>query len=140
MERPLADKRPVGPLMDINMDRSMGDKVQLGVAGTSFPNIRKSPLNVLFVMDKHVATLPGDVKSGVLKDKIEDKVDGVPKVKVKRSGESSMAPFEEQAVIVELGSDSLPVQQAQINMISNSIERHYSDFGAGVKSIIMDTQ
>lgn len=140
VKRPLAGKRPVGPLMDINMDRPMGDKVQLGVAGTSFPNIRKSPLNVLFVMDKHVATLPKDARTGVLKDKIHDKVDGTPQVDVKRGGSSSKAPFNEQAVIVRFGKGSLPVQESSINRVSNAIERHYSDFGAGVKNIIFDTE
>lgn len=140
VRRPLADKRPVGPLMDIDLDRGMGSKVQLGVPGTSLPNIRKSPLNVLFVLDRHVATLPKDVKSGGVKDKIQDKVDGSPLVRVKRSGSSSKAPFDEQAVVVTFGKKSLPVQESNINRMANSIERHYSSTGVGVKNVIFDTE
>lgn len=138
-ERPMADKRPVGPLMDIDMDRPVGDKVQLGVPGTSFPNIRKSPLNVLFVLDRNVATLPRDVRTGVLREKIHDKADGSPQIDIKRGGSSSRAPFKEQALIVRFGKDDLPVQESSINRIANSIEGHYSN-GVGVKNIIFDTE
>lgn len=138
-ERPLADKRPVGPFMDIDLSRDMGDKVQLGVPGTSMPGRRKSNLNVLYVLDKHVATLPNDV-DGTLKDKILDKIEGDVRVSVKRSGVSSKAPFKEQAIIVRIRGYTLPVQESEINAVANSIDRHYSDFGAGVKTIIFDTE
>lgn len=140
VDRPLEDKRPVGPLMDIDMERDMGDKVQLGVSGTSMPNLRKSNLNVLYVLDTNVATLPKDIERGTLQVKMRDKFDGSPLVRAKRSGRTSQAPFDEQAVIVRLRDDSLPVQQAQINRASNAIVEHYSDLGVGVKNIIMDTE
>lgn len=141
-KRPFADKRPIGPLMDIDLSRERGEKIQLGTSGTSMPDRPKGTLNVLFVMDRHVATLPGDVRSGTLRDKIWDKVDGKPYLSVKRSGRSSAAPFDEQAVIVRLDEDNLPVQQGQINRIANTIENHYSnlDFDVGVKNIIFDTE
>lgn len=137
--RPFADKRPIGPLMDIDLSRERGEKIQLGTSGTSHPDRPKGVLNVLFVIDKHIATLPGDVR-GNLKNKIWDKVDGSPYIRVKRSGRSSAAPFDEQAIIVRLDDDSLPVQEGQINRIANTIDSHYSEFDAGVKNIIYDTE
>lgn len=142
VERPFADRRPVGPLMDINFDRDMGEKVQLGVSGISMPDIRKSPMNVLYVLDTNVATLPRDIRSGTLSDKIKDKFNGSPWIKVKRSGTSGKAPFDEQAVIAQLRSDSLPVQESQVNAAANTIERHYAnqDFPVDVKNILFDTE
>lgn len=140
VERPFADRRPVGPLMDINLDRERGNKVQVGVSGSSLPNVRKSPLNILYVLDKHVATLPKDLRDGTLPEKIKSKFNGEPRVSAKRSGASSIAPFDDQAIIVALKGKSLPVQQTSINRASNSIEMHYNDFGAGVKNIIIDTE
>lgn len=139
VERPFADRRPIGPVMDLNLDREVGDKIQLGVPGTSMPGVSKSPMNVLFVLEDHVATLPRDV-DGPLNGKIVDKFDGTPRIKAKRSGPASEAAFDEQAIIVTLRSDSLPVQDAQIHNAVDSIERHYSDFGVRVRTVIMDTE
>lgn len=139
VDRPFRESRPVGPFMDINLDEALGEKVQFGVSGTTMPNLRKSPMNILFVLDKHVATLPKDIR-GTLRDKITDKLRGTPGLAVKRGGSSAKAPFDEQAIVVTLKSDNLPVQDAQIHKIANAIERHYSDFGVGVKTVIMDTE
>lgn len=141
VDRPLEDRRPVGPLMDIDLDRGMGDKIQLGVAGTAMPNAPKSPLNVLFVLNKTVATLPTDIK-GTLGEKIRSKFDeeSSPTIEVKRSGSSSKAPFPEQAVIVRFRGDDLPVQQTQLNRVANTIQREYSGIDAKVDAVILDTE
>ena len=127
-------------LIDLDLDREVGDKIQLGVSGTSFPNRPKSPLNILYVLDSHVASLPGDVRSSTLRDKIQDKFRGDPTVKAQRSGRTSAKPFDQQAIVVALRGDNLPVQDPQIHNAADTIERHYSDFGVGVQAIVMDTE
>lgn len=139
VDRPFADDRPIGPLMSINLDRQMGDKVQLGVSGTMMPNRSKSNLNLLFVLNDHVATLPKDVK-GTLQDKIQERFIDNPRVKEKRSGMTSSAPFDEQAVIVKVSENSLPIQDAQLHQVADVIERHYDDFGVEVRTVFMDTE
>lgn len=127
-------------MIDIDLDRSAGSKVQLGVPGTSFPNIRKSPLNIIYVLDSHIYSMPGDVRSPPLKDKIQDKFHGNPVVKGLKSGRTSQKPFDDQAVLVSLKNESLPVQDPQIHNASDTIERHYSEHGVRIKAIVMDTE
>lgn len=128
-------------LIDINRDEALGDKIQFGVSGTTMPDLRKSPINALFVLDKHVGTLPRDLgHDSKLVNKIHDKVDGSPSVKAKRGGTRSSAPIDEQAVIVRFGKESLPVQDPQLHMVAETIERHYNNLGVGVKTIILDSE
>ena len=127
-------------LINLDLDRDVGSKIQLGTPGTSFPDRPKSPLNILFVLDTYVASLPGDVRSTTLPDKIQDKFRGEPRVKAERSGRTSSKPFDQQAVVVSLREENLPVQDPQIHNAAESIERHYSDFGVGVQAIVMDTE
>jgi len=142
VNRPLAKHRPVGPFMDIDMSRGTGEKVQLGVHGTTMPNKPKSALNVLFVLDSHVATLPRTVESSTFKEKVYDKVSGHPRISYERSGRTSAKPFNNQAVVVSLRGDSLPVQDSQLHKIANVIERTLSteSHSVGIRTIIMDTQ
>jgi hypothetical protein len=140
VDRPLADSRPIGPLMDIDLDRERGEKFQLGVSGTSMPNIRKSPLNAVFVIDGYAAGMPGDIKSGTLKDKIQDKFDGSPRLKGGRSGPTASKPFDNQVITVNLEKESLPIQDAQLHMVADTIERHYSDKDLEVRTVFLDTE
>ena len=143
VERPFADKRVFGPLIDLGIDETSDGKIQLGVPGTVSPGRSKGNLNLLFVLDTHVATLPKDV-DGTLEDKIAETL-GLnigftgSTVSEKRSGPKSTAPFEEQAIIVKVNGDDMPLQDTQIHNAAGSIERHYSDFDVGVKQVIIDT-
>lgn len=124
--------------MDIDMGRDRGEKVQLGISGTSMPNEPKNEIRVLYILDRHNATLGNDIGRHSFKEKVQDKFDGEPRIGWERSGGMH---FDEQAIIVTLRGDSLPVQQSQINRAANTIENHFEqqDFPIGVKAIFMDT-
>lgn len=145
VERPFADTRVFGPLIDLGIDESSDGKIQLGVAGTTMPGRSKGSLNLLYVLDTHVGTLPKDV-NGTLEDKIADKLElnlgfTGSRINDKRSGsKGSFAPFTEQAIIVSVNGDDMPLQATQINNAAASIERHYSNFDVGVKQVIIDTE
>lgn len=141
VDRPLADRRPVGPILNLDNIGQSGKSV-IGVPGTPFPDRGKNPIVITFLLEgMHQAFIRQDVR-GTLGDKIEDKMDlsGVlGGVDAKESGSSSAVPFQNQAVIVTVPGEGLPIQESEINRVINTIERHY-DNETTVQTFIIDQE
>lgn len=141
----MANDSPVGRYMDMDLDRVAREhpdsKFQLGVSGTTRPGRPKATMRIAFVLDKSDRMLPGRVKTSALSDKIQDKFRGIPNVKMQRTGFKYDSPFENQAIIVELRGENLPVQDSQIHKAANAITRHYPpDMDIGIRTVVIDTE
>jgi len=153
MDRPLADKRPVGPILNLD---AIGDaeKSVIGVSGTPFPDRGKNPLVITFILEgKHQALLSSDVESkstslndypeGKLGIRIADKIDlsgGFGNsIKAKDSGSSAAVPVENQAIIITIPGENLPVQEGEINRVVNTINSFY-DNETTVKTYVVDQE
>ena len=153
MDRPLADKRPVGPILNLY---AIGDarKDVIGVSGTPMPDREKNPLVITFILEgNHQAFLPSDVESkstnlddapeGNLGNRIKDKID-LPggfgsNIKAKGSGSSAAVPVDNQAIIITIPGENLPVQEAEINRVINTINTFY-DSETTVKTYVVDQE
>lgn len=141
--RPFASRSAIGNRVDLRLHevREGEQKVQLGVSGLGFPNRDKPNLNILFVLGKNVATLPRDV-DGTLGAKIKERLPGAT-VGVKRSGRSSKAPFDQQAVIVTAGENQLPITDTDLHTVADVINREYSGFiknMSPIQAVVLDTE
>lgn len=138
VNRPLANRRPIGPLINLE-NRNEDGKSVIGVSGTPFPNREKNPIVATYVLGgDNVATLPREASSG-MGDKIRDKIPGV-RVDTKRGGSSSKAPFDNQAVVVTIPGDSLPLQDNELHKVSDTIDRQIEEMSvdAHVISLLID--
>jgi len=142
----LSSHDPIGGRrVDFGLDALEADE-QLGIAGTTMPDRNKPELNAIYVLKEHIATLPKETRGDtVLTNKIQERIPGA-RVSTKRSGRSSKAPFEEQAIIVRLsntmGREPLPVTDRQLHDVASVIQRHLQgllDRRVAIKGMILDT-
>jgi|APHM01.1.fsa_nt_gi hypothetical protein len=126
MKRPLADKRPIGPLFS-------EDKSVLGVPGTPMPNRDKNPMVIVYKLDGN------PVFGDDFKRAIQEEIDGMlseefgdTRVKYKRSGRSSKADFDSPAVILRVPGEELPIQDSTIHRVEQMVMRIADSAGADI--------
>lgn len=121
MNRPLADKRPIGP---INEAVDYGKDV-LGITGTPMPNRDKNPVILVYRMDGDRPFQSRDFKNAVQQevDQLVDEDFGGARVTYKKSGPSSKADFNDPAVVIEIPGESLPINDSSVHRVEQSIIR-----------------
>lgn len=146
MSGPLSNHDAIGGRrVDLGLDALDADE-QLGISGMSMPNRKKPELNAIYVLKDSIATLPKETKGDTaLTNKIQERIPGA-RVDVKRSGPSSKAPFDEQAIILRLsntrGREPLPVTDKQLHNVASTIQRHFQgliDRRVAIRGVILDT-
>lgn len=146
VERPLADKRPFGPVVDLNrVKRRMnnmvsGGKSVVGTAGTPFPNRPKNDMYLTYVLDgDHI------FETAEFNNVLRRKIKGRPEysnwgVNFKKSGSSSKGTFEQQASIIRVPGGELPFNDEDIHAIEGIINRTLRDnnLNTEVAQVIID--
>jgi hypothetical protein len=137
MNRPLSSVRPVGPVV------SQQTKSVLGVTGTPMPNRKKNNIVVTFKLDGDHITLIDEFTTNVSR-KVAARDDFKnPVFKYKRSGSSSKADFKNQAIIMELTGDELPIRESSLERVKGVIERAAYDLyedQVTVQEVFIDQQ
>lgn len=130
VDRPLEDKRPIGPVVDIDnlkqrMNNLSGGKSVVGVSGTPMPQRPKNRILVSYLLDgRHL----GMYKKAV--DNIEQKVQARYsdyRVEFKKSGKTSKGMFKNQAFIIRIPGSELPFNDEDLHRIADIIERNIDD-------------
>lgn len=136
MQRPLSDKRPVGPFV-FNEDKEV-----LGISGTPFPDRPKNPIILIYKLEGDHIFFSRDFKNAIKEDISQTTDFTNPRVDFKKSGPSSKATFEEQAVIVRVKAGDIPFEHSQVHRIESVIERvaQTSDADTNVSEIIIEQE
>lgn len=144
VERPLSDRRPIGPIFDLSdvksrMSRMSGvQKSVIGVTGTPFPNRPKTPLAVTYVLEgRHIFNIR-DEKENIRRELMTREEYSGFSVDYKESDSSSKAPFDNQAFIVRIPGENLAVNDNDIHIIQDIIEESIE--GVEVAQIIIDQE
>lgn len=146
MKRPLASKRPVGPVFSQDKFtrigfRGEGEKEVIGVSGTPFPDQDKEDLLVIYVLDGSRV-----VFTDQFADNVQRKINGRPeydgyRVRFLKSGTSSKKQFKEQAVLVRIPSDDIATTRTDLGTFEGIIVRQYedtTDSTVGIKEVIYE--
>jgi hypothetical protein len=152
VNRPFEDERPFGPFIDLGLGevRHSEKKQTIGITGTTRPYERKGRLSVLYILDRHEPFLPREINSDRFHQKVNEEVDGVVKMSVKRSGQLRRFGINSQAVVAHFGGsttevgarNSLPVQDGTIHRIGEIVQEHFDDeldSEIPIKAIVYDT-
>lgn len=140
VDRPLKDKRPLGPFISTKWDDVSGSGKQvIGVTGTPFPHRDKNNLVVTYVLRENKV-----VFTDKLANEVQRKVDGRfedIRIQVLKRGTTSSKPFQNQAIVARIPGDRLPLEDEVIHTIEGVIERAKGpDGGLKVDHIIIDQE
>lgn len=117
MKRPFSDKRPLGPFAQSS------SKEVMGVSGTPMPDRSKNNQVLIYRLEgDHIAFIKDFAKA------VKQDIDGrhlfeSSRVTYKKSGVSSKANFDEQAIIVRVRADEVPFTDEQIHVVEDTITR-----------------
>lgn len=129
VDRPFADKRPFGPIVDINkvkrrlQNMASGGKTVVGVSGTPFPNRPKHNMVLVYVIDGDHIPIIRDLNSDIRRKVTSRDEYSDFRVDIKRSGTSAKATFEQQAIIIRVPGGDLPINDEDIHRIEQIINR-----------------
>ena len=153
VNRPFEDERPFDPFVDLDLGeiRRSEKKQIIGISGTTRPYESKGRLSVLYILDRHEPFLAREINSEIFQKKINDDVDGMIRMSVKRSGQLRQFGINNQAVVAHFGGsttevgarNSLPVQDGTIHRIGKIVQDHFDDeldSEIPIKAIVYDTE
>jgi hypothetical protein len=100
---------------------SKEEKEVVGASGTPFPNREKNNILITYVLDGVHIYHTSDFRKNV-EMKMRSRYDGI-SARFKKSGSSSKASFKNQALILKIKGDQLPVRGELIERGKGVIER-----------------
>lgn len=133
MRRPFERWRPVGPFFALGDEKDV-----VGVSGTPWPNRAKNDMVLTFALGGDHIVIPKDVTNNI-RMKLESRGYQGIEVDFKMSGSSSKANFDEQAVIIRVKGNALPIRKEQLEDIEGVIERN-PEYDIRVKGVIIDQE
>lgn len=117
-------------------DTSKERKEVVGVSGTPFPNREKNSILITYVLNGVFIHMTEDFRKNI-EMKAKARYDGV-SARFKKSGKSSKADFKNQALILRIKGNQLPIRKELIDRIERVIER--AQEGIEVVDIIIDQE
>lgn len=109
------------PIYDTSSNVKNSEKNVVGISGTPFPNRKKNDILITYTLHGGHVLYISDLASNI-QMKVEARYEGMD-VRYKKKGISSKGDFKEQAIIVRVRGEALPIQRRHINKIEGIIER-----------------
>lgn len=137
MKRPLAGKRPIGPLAD-------RAKEVIGIPGTPMPNRSKNPMVIIYKLDGDNPVFVDDFTKAIQQEVEQTVVNEFnnTRTQYKKTGVSSKADFTEPAVILRVPPEDIPFNDTSLHRVEQIISRvaGTQDIDLSVSGIIIEQE